>query len=588
VRMDSANGQSDAYLLDINRFLEVKMMKRVVILGLIVLAVAGLAAQQGKYERKSVSSVESVWLSGVARQTGDFDYGFFEKMIDLYIKVPRFDYNHLPEEQIRLFRIEANKLSVINANTIAEVLERTVAVEVKRILSDPQIQQARRADLEDESARIQVARLKGREFGLTEDQLLKLMSSAYIYLPYITTITKSYNNTEFTYSLEGGILWYRVYIAPDGTVSLIQKQSATASGIGTADAAKAKDYSMFLLGHAEIPTTVEQNAQYNAVQAWIKNLGVRMKEMPEFALSAQIMERLPGRKFSAELGFREGVHLDDGFFIAELYEDSTGDLQKRIVGYSRIIQTGDNRDESNRNVRSQVQAFYGIPVEGAVIMENPRLGIDLSVAMGYRFGMNIPQEASWTPFVGEVFNGDATSQLEFNFIFAYNLAPIVGIRQLFYDLEVDFGIPVVEYNPGVENGSALTVAAYTGLNKKLWSGRNALSFGAKVGYDRFVTTSTWGGYNISLAANILGFRGNVDYHYMLSPNWQFNIGLDLKACTPPFSSSLIIDEEEWDLGGSSVHEDISLGGVMLRVGLMHSLGQLPVNLFGWLDPLKRF
>ncbi len=564
------------------------MMKRVVILFLITLAIACLAAEQGRFERKSVSSVESVWLSGVARQAGTFDYGFFERMIDLYIKVPRFDYNQLPEEQIRLFRNEAQKLTVINANTIAGVLERTVAIEIKRILSDPQIQQARRADLEDESARIRVARLKGREYGLTEDQLMILMNSAYVYLPYITSITRTYADTKFTYIIEGGILWYRVHIAPDGTVSLFHKQSATSRGIGTADAAKAKDYSKYYLGSEVISTTVEEHAQYNAVQAWVKNLGVRMKEMPEFSLSAQIMERLPGRKFSAEIGFREGVHLDDGFFFAELYEDSTGDIKKRIIGYSRVIKTGDNRDESDRNVRSLVQAYYGTPVEGAVLMENPRLGIDLSATMGIRSGMNIPEEASWVFDDIYVFDGDATSQLEFNLNFAYNLAPIIGIRQLFYDLEVDFGIPMVTYNPNVENSSALTIAAYTGLSKKFWAGRNAVSFGAKVGYDRFVTTSTLGNTDISLAANILGFRGSMDYHYMLSPNWQFNIGLDLKACTPPFSSSLIIGDEEYDLAGATYHDDINLGGVMFRVGLLHSMGQLPVNLFGWLDPLKKF
>ncbi len=564
------------------------MMKRVVILFLITLAIACLIAEQGRYERKSVTSVESVWMSGAARQVGTFDFGFFERMVDLYIKIPRFDYNQLPEEQIRVFRNEANKLTVINANTIAGVLERTVALEIKRILSDPQIQQSRRADLEDESARIRVARLKGREYGLTEDQLMILMNSAYVYLPYITSITRTYVDTKFTYVIAGGILWYRVHIAPDGTVSLFQKQSATSRGIGTADAAKAEDYSKFHLGNEVISTTVEEHAQYNAVQAWIKNLGVRMKKMPEFSLSAQIMERLPGRKFSAEIGFREGVHLDDGFFFAELYEDSTGDIKKRIIGYSRVIETGDNRDESDRNVRSLVQAYYGTPVEGTVLMENPRLGIDLSAAMGIRSGMNIPKEASCAHPVGDIFDGDATSQLELNFNFAYNLAPIIGIRQLFYDLELDFGLPMVTYNPNVENSSALTIAAYTGLSKKFWAGRNAIGFGAKVGYDRFVTTATLGDNDISLAANILGFRGTMDYHYMLSPNWQFNIGLDLKACTPPFSSSLIIDDEEYDFAGATYHDDINLGGVMFRVGLLHSMGQLPINLFGWLDPLKKF
>ncbi len=565
------------------------MHKRALIICLFIVVFISLAAQQGEYQRKSISSVESVWLSGTARQAGDFNYVFFNKMIDLYIKVPRFDYNVLPESSLKDFRAKANALNVINQNTIGKVLEETVGKEIKRVLSDPEIQKARSGDLRTESSRIQLAQVKGREYGMTEEMIMILMNSAYIYLPYITTIERTYDKSIYTYKIEGGILWYRVHISSDGEVSLVLRQAASSLGIGSADASKPKDYSSFVLGNEAFKTSPQEYAQFDALQAWLKNLSVRMKELPEFALGAQIVERLPGARFSASLGRREGVHLDDGFFIVDLFEDGKGEIQKKTLGYSRIIKTADNTKEEDRNERSLVKAFYGNRImEGAMLMENPRLGIDLSINIGPRVGMNIPKEASYAPFVGEVFEDDAKSAFEASANFAYNLAPIVGISQLFYDLEVAYGLPIVEYNSDVTGSSAYVLSAYTGISKKAWMGRQGLMFSAKLGYDRFVTTTEFGDYEISIAANALGIKLGIGYQYMLSPNWQFYGGVDYKAGTPPFSSSLIIDDNEYDGGTIDAHDDINLGGAMFKIGFNYSLGQLPINLFGWLDPLKKY
>lgn len=565
------------------------MTKRILLISLFTILIVCIFAQQGKYERKSISSVESVWLSAGARATADFDYRFFEKMVNLYIKVPRFDYNVLPDGSIRDFRKEANELSVINPTTLGKVMENTIAKDIGKLLSDPDIQRARGGDLEDESARIQLARVKGREYGLTEELIMRLMNSAYIYLPYISSISKNYENSIYTYTIQGGILWYRVHISSEGKATLVLKQADTANGIGSADASKPKSYERFQVGSEILSTTPQQYAQYDAVQAWVKNLGVQMKRMPEFSLSAQIVERLPGNRFSANLGLREGVFLDDGFYLVDIYEDKNGELKKKTLGYGRIIKNADNRKEENREIRSIAKAYYGSGImEGSLLMENPRLGIDLYVGMGPRFAMNIPQEASWAPYAGYVFDSDCTSSFELDLGFAYNLAPIVGINQLFYDLELGYGLPIAEYNPNVENAMAYTVSAYTGLTKKAWGGRQALDLSAKIGYDRFVTTTVYSGNDISIAANAFGVKLGLGYTYMLSANWLFNAGADLKLGTAPFSSSLTINDSDYDMGNISSHDDINLGGFKVQVGITHSLGQLPFNIFGWLDPFKKY
>ena len=92
--------------------------------------------QQGKYTRKSVSSLESVWVKdGVS----NFDYKTFDKFIDFYVEVERFDYNVLPDNMIKDFRSEAKSKADITPAVLAEVLESTVVAKIVEILNNPDV-----------------------------------------------------------------------------------------------------------------------------------------------------------------------------------------------------------------------------------------------------------------------------------------------------------------------------------------------------------------------------------------------------------------------------------------------------------------
>ncbi|PKN79318.1 MAG: hypothetical protein CVU48_05615 [Candidatus Cloacimonetes bacterium HGW-Cloacimonetes-1] len=565
------------------------MTKKLVVMFLLVLIVFSLYAEQGKYDRKSVSSVHSVWVQKKGNQTSDFDYEFFNRMIKLYIEIPRFDYNELPKSVVRNFVDQANNLQDINAVNIGEVLERTVVPEIKRLLSDPDLQRMRATDFQDESARVQFAQIKAKEYGLTEEQIMQLMTSAYIYLPYITKFTKEFKDNTYNYEIKGGILWYNVRIQPDGSVELNRRQASTAMGMGSASTEKAKAaaYSKFVLGNEVIRTTPDEYAKYDAIQAWVKNLGVKMKEMPEFSLSAQVVEVLPGKVFSVELGHREGIHLDDGYYIVDLFENTKGELQKKKRGYARIIHTADNRTVEKRNERSRAKAFYGKGItQGAILLENPRLGIDFSLNMGTQSGMKIPASSS-----AGMLSDDATSQVGVLLDAGYNIAPIVGVSQLFYDLEFGMGFVDAQFNPAFDSDdtppSVFTIALYTGFTKKYWYGRSAFAPSCKIGIDAVSINASTGftPNDYSLFASAYGVKFGFDYLYMLNPNFLLNVGVDIKAGAAPGSATLTINDVDTSVSGA---EDIRLGGVMLRVGANYSLRQLPFNLFGFLDPLKKY
>ena len=63
--------------------------------------------------------------------------------------------------------------------------------------------------------------------------------------------------------------------------------------------------------------------------AFAKNLSVKTRELSDFKLQAQVAEK-DINSYGFQLGLADGVHLDDGFFLVELTEDSKGN-EKEVI-----------------------------------------------------------------------------------------------------------------------------------------------------------------------------------------------------------------------------------------------------------------
>ena len=295
-------------------------MKKYFILMITLMSlVAFIFPQQGEYTRKSVSSLESVWVkSGALQGVSSFDYKTFDKFIDFYVEVERFDYNVLPDGMLNDFRSEANSLSDFSVDALAGVLESTVAEKIVAILNDPDVMQARGSALKSESALQSFAATKAKSLGLTTEELATLMNSAYIYLPFITSMVQETEGNDISLVLNGGLIWWQVKTADDGSISVEKVLSAETMGMSSLDKSDKNpitgepSYNKFTFGTEQWATSPEQYAQNDAMLAFAKNLGVKTKKIDDFKLSAQIAEA-DGKKYGFPLGFREGVHLDDGF-----------------------------------------------------------------------------------------------------------------------------------------------------------------------------------------------------------------------------------------------------------------------------------
>jgi hypothetical protein len=571
-------------------------MKRIVLLILLVLSVSVLLfAQEGKYERKSISSVESVWIKpGALNKINQFDYNLFDKMVKHYIQLERFDYNILPQNVTADFRTQANASGNISPEALAEIMNKTVGVKIKEILEDPAVQQMRGKDLKDQSWGATFAGSKGKSMGLTVEELARLMNSAYVYLPYISSMKQEEKEGKITVTINGGIIWYQVKVEPDGKVNMVLRVAQSTMAMGFSDRNPKQvmgikaDYSHFDFGKESFPTTVEQYAQYDAVQAWTKNLGVKTKEIAEFNLSAQVADSRGGAKFGFALGKKEGIHLDDTFFIVENYEDKDGKVKSKQVGFARVSKTADNTN--NAMELSEGVLYYGSASQGSVMQEHPRLGIDIALKMGSQSGMDIPKETG-------IYKDDVTGQFLISLIASYNLAPIIGSSQTFLDMEGDFGIPYGDAADGNDELSASTASAYIGLSKKFWFHRNALALSGMLGYDRFVIdwygdTFGFGADDYTLSVNAFGAKFGADYNMLLTPDLRVSLGADYKLGFAPTgitlenSSETLLDDPASDIDGP--YGKIRMGGMTIRAGVSYSFGELPINLFGFLDPLKKY
>ena len=587
---------------------------------------SSMLAQQGKYVRKSVSSLESVWYKPGSLSGLSFDAKTFDMFTDFYIETPRFDYNVLPSRLLQDFRREANSLDEITAEALSGVLESTVTSKIIEILNDPEIMKNRGSALKSESALQSFAATKAKSVGLTTKELATLMNSAYFYLPFISSAKKeSEGAKDLSVTIQGGIIWWQMKVGSDGSISVEQVLTATTEAISSIDpTAKVLGqpvYNEFTFGNDKWKTTPEQYCQNDAMLAFCKNLGVKTKEIDDFKLSAQIAEA-SGKKYGFPLGFREGVHLDDGFHIVE-FEEQDGEEVAVRQGFVRVSKTGDNKKNSN-NLTYATQLLGSRVSEGTLVMEHPRLGLDASFSLGFLSGLDIKQKHTyvygpllflyggslltdpdfanvWNDLYGSLYGeihpalkDDATTAIGGNLNFGYNLAPIIGVSQTFLNLDFGFAVPIAEPNLDA-TAATLVLSPYLSFTKK-FGGRLFYSANLGGGVDILTmagkTKLLGESYDFALGVIAPGVKALGEVGFMLTSDLSLTGSLGYKLGLPPVSTKYQFDGEDLSeyletYSSALDYSELKMGGLQMNVGASYSLGELPFNLFGFLDPLKK-
>ena len=543
-------------------------------------------ATQSAYLRRSITTLDSVWFqpSAVDRRI-PFELDTLDRLITFYVHIPRFDYTALDPSLTDEFRRQATRLPEITAERLAEVIDRTLTPGLLRLLNDPEVQQVRRDALLTDADLQRFAEIKARSTALTADQLTLLFNSSYFYLPFLSSVALARDRDEnvFRAAVSGGILWYRMRVEPDsGATSVDLIAAETTGGVATGD--PERDLHRLFAFDGEVRTvTPSQFALLNASQAFARNLGTLTKDLDDFQLTAQVVEAV-GRTYRFPLGNREGVRLDDGFHLVELVETENGIEQQR-VGYVRVTAAADNHNDAAA-LSEAVQMLGVRQGVGTTMLENPLSGVDLRLRPQLRSGLSIP--ASFTTVSvpglnGSVLAEDVTRAVGVSAVFGYNLAPLLGVSQLFLNADASASLLIGNTSPGAAVNPYL-LESYLSATKKFWLGPVNMQVTAGAGIDWLELHGRLLGSDISWSRRKLGVKAEIDAEVMITPNLHIHAGAGYRFDLGSVGSRLEVNGEGATFADPS-GSLMSLGGLSLRAGVNLQLRELPFNVFGFLDAI---
>ena len=94
-------------------------------------------------------------------------------------------------------------------------------------------------------------------------------------------------------------------------------------------------------------------------------------------------------------------------------------------------------------------------------------------------------------------------------------------------------------------------------------------------------------YDYTLAIMAYGFKAGGEAGMMLTPDLSLTASANFKLGLPPMAGTLILNETDYEINNLLAYEDLNMGGFTITFGVSYELGELPINIFGFLDPFKK-
>ena len=155
---------------------------------------------------------------------------------------------------------------------------------------------------------------KAKEYGITAVEIEKIMNSAYIFIPVAKSYLGVSKKGRYKMIMQVGILWYRISRKGENAhAKLVVKKMTTSLGF-------AKEGKTFLYDGKMVES--KEFAYRACVKNAARNLLVATQEMPEFRLSAQIIE-VDGKKVGFELGKKKDSILTISIVLLNLWKRKT-------------------------------------------------------------------------------------------------------------------------------------------------------------------------------------------------------------------------------------------------------------------------
>lgn len=360
-------------------------MKRLTAFIVIVLCFA--IAAQGQYKKKTVSFVNKVLVApsaGLSQQQSEY----IATVLGSSVQMERFNYAALPENIISQFAAEASTLSLVSPEKVRPIVEKNLAPKLLELL-DMNKELLSKENL-SETERNTFLATKAKSAGLSASQLEAILNSGFFYIPYVEYYSRSTSRgereikndegkvirkqpyTTFNHELKAGLLWYSLKVDKANTASIIFVGASKGWSGDAIDRSESQD------------DGAGGNADWSAFAATVGTSGVNVnnetKKMEAFKLTGGVTETA-GFGINLNLGSREGVRMDDSYWVEEMVEDEAGNVKKERRGFVKIRKVGNNKQ--NESEFSYAQTITGSDYSaGLSVTEIPLLGINGIGAFG--------------------------------------------------------------------------------------------------------------------------------------------------------------------------------------------------------------
>lgn len=575
-------------------------------LALVIVAFVAVPGYSQIYKKRVVSYVDKVLVPPQIQLSAD-ELTLIKKSVANYTTFARFDYAPLPENVVASFGAETSSMTKFNPEEVTPIINRTLAPQLLQIL-DVNKELLSKQNL-SETDRNTFLATKAKAAGLSASQLEAILNSGYFYIPfiesYVHTVKKDVREekdengkvkkktpfTRYTHELKLGLLWYKLNV--DGSSNL------SVSFIGRAQGWQGGAMSRSEEKDDDEKENVDRKAFANIVDASCKNIGLETKRLEAFSLTAGVTE-ISATGLRLSLGTREGVGLDDTYWIEEMEETESGQIIKTRRGFVKIRTIGDNkRDES---ATSYAQVITGTNYSaGLNATELPLLGMNalFSVAMfpasvsTYNAGTSNPPpialDSSKFNF-GVKINSESKAAFGGMAAFQANLAHATKISELWFHAGVNVGITKIDgkffvpkFGGGTDSldiGASLTGSINAGLLKKFYFRRYGLILQADVKYS-LLRMST-GGKNPSdnsditykLTNGALGFDARAGLETYLAPTFSIGVAAEYNMYNVVNTyTALVTDKSNNDITKKTdvVGPDIKYGGLAYYVWINYSI-----------------
>ncbi len=355
----------------------------------------------GAYKKKVVTFVDRVVVPRSSQLTAR-EMEYIRSSVDKAVRFERFNNVALPDTLTASFARGIAAINEPGPETVRPVIDQTLAPSLLGIL-DLNKELLSRQNLTEEERNTFLA-TKAKAAGLSAAELENVLNSGFFYVPFVAFHGRSIDHgyreiknekgkvirripwTEYTHRLKLGILWYRLSVDQSNTAKTLYVGVAEGWSDSPVQRSSTHEDEDEGGGKLEDDGSTDFSAFKSAVDVSCLNIGNETKKMEAFQLSGEVTD---ASFFGVHmnLGTKEGVGLDDTYWVEEFQETESGDIVKNKRGFVKVREVGDNR--TDEQARSYAQTITGSDYSrGLSVTELPLLGIN-GLAGGIVFPVSV-------------------------------------------------------------------------------------------------------------------------------------------------------------------------------------------------------